>query len=87
MRERITPRGTLPLRAFFASAIDTGAGEASSTAVQALIRQLVDAEDPRRPLSDARLAEALKAAGIPVARRSAAARTAVRTFLDTRVIA
>ncbi|HET8818031.1 MAG TPA: RNA polymerase factor sigma-54 [Xanthomonadaceae bacterium] len=67
-----TPRGTLPLRAFFASGIDTGGGEASSTAVQALIRQLVDAEDPRRPLSDARLADALKAAGIPVARRTVA---------------
>jgi RNA polymerase sigma-54 factor len=67
-----TPRGTLPLRAFFASGIDTAGGEASSTAVQALIRQLVGAEDPRRPLSDARLADALKAAGIPVARRTVA---------------
>ena len=67
-----TPRGTLPLRAFFASGIDTGGGEASSTAVQALIRRLVEAEDPRRPLSDARLAEALKAAGVPVARRTVA---------------
>ena len=67
-----TPRGTLPLRAFFASAIDTGGGEASSTAVQAMIRRLVEAEDPRRPLSDARLADALKAAGIPVARRTVA---------------
>ena len=67
-----TPRGTLPLRAFFASGIDTGGGEASSTAVQAMIRQLVEAEDPRHPLSDARLAEALKAAGVPVARRTVA---------------
>ena len=67
-----TPRGTLPLRAFFASGIDTGGGEASSTAVQAMIRRLVEAEDPRRPLSDARLAEALKAAGVPVARRTVA---------------
>ena len=67
-----TPRGTLPLRAFFSSGIETGAGETSSTAIQALIRRLVDAEDPRRPLSDARLADALKAAGIPVARRTVA---------------
>lgn len=67
-----TPRGTIPLRAFFASGIDTGGGEASSTAVQALIRRLVEAEDPRHPLSDARLAEALKAAGVPVARRTVA---------------
>jgi RNA polymerase sigma-54 factor len=68
-----TPRGTLPLRAFFASGIDTeGGGEASSIAVQAMIRKLVEAEDPRKPLSDARLAESLKAAGVPVARRTVA---------------
>jgi RNA polymerase sigma-54 factor len=68
-----TPRGTLPLRAFFASGIDTGGGtEASSTAIQSMIRQLIDAEDPRKPLSDARLAETLKAGGIPVARRTVA---------------
>jgi RNA polymerase sigma-54 factor len=68
-----TPRGTLPLKAFFASGIDTGGGgEASSTAIQSMIRRLVEAEDPRRPLSDARLADALKAAGVPVARRTVA---------------
>ena len=68
-----TPRGTVPLRAFFASGIGTGAGgEASSTAIQSMIRRLVDAEDPRKPLSDARLADALKATGVPVARRTVA---------------
>ena len=68
-----TPRGTLPLRAFFASGIDTGGGgEASSTAIQSMIRRLLEAEDPRKPLSDARLADALKAAGVPVARRTVA---------------
>jgi RNA polymerase sigma-54 factor len=68
-----TPRGTLPLRAFFASGIDTGGGgEASSTAIQDMIRRLVEAEDPRKPLSDARLAESLKASGVPVARRTVA---------------
>ncbi len=68
-----TPRGTVPLRAFFASGIDTGSGgEASSTAIQAMIRQLIDAENPRKPLSDARLAETLKATGVPVARRTVA---------------
>jgi len=68
-----TPRGTVPLRAFFASGIDTGGGgEASSTAIQSMIRQLIDAENPRKPLSDARLAETLKATGVPVARRTVA---------------
>jgi RNA polymerase sigma-54 factor len=68
-----TPRGTIPLRAFFASGIETGGGgEASSTAIQAMIRTLIENEDPRRPLSDARLAETLKATGVPVARRTVA---------------
>ncbi|MGV8959659.1 MAG: RNA polymerase factor sigma-54 [Stenotrophomonas sp.] len=68
-----TPRGTLPLRAFFASGIDTeGGGEASSTAIQSMIRRLIDAENPRKPLSDAKLAELLKTTGIPVARRTVA---------------
>jgi len=68
-----TPRGTLPLRAFFASGIDTGGGgEASSTAIQSMIRNLISAENPRKPLSDAKLAEALKTSGIPVARRTVA---------------
>jgi RNA polymerase sigma-54 factor len=68
-----TPRGTMPLRAFFASGIDTGGGgEASSTAIQAMLRRLIEAEDPRKPLSDARLADMLKAGGVPVARRTVA---------------
>ena len=68
-----TPRGTIPLRRFFASGIDTDAGgEASSTAIQAMIRALISAEDPQKPLSDARLAETLKAGGVPVARRTVA---------------
>lgn len=68
-----TPRGTVPLRAFFASGIDTeGGGGASSTAIQAMIRELIQAENPRKPLSDASLAQTLKAAGVPVARRTVA---------------
>jgi RNA polymerase sigma-54 factor len=68
-----TPRGTLPLRSFFASGIDTdGGGEASSTAIQSMIKDLIAAENPRKPLSDARLAETLKASGVPVARRTVA---------------
>ncbi len=68
-----TPRGTLPLKAFFASGIDTdGGGEASSTAIQAMIKRLVEQENPRKPLSDAKLADLLKAAGVPVARRTVA---------------
>lgn len=68
-----TPRGTLPLKAFFASGIDTGGGGgASSTAIQSMIRNLIDEENPRKPLSDAKLADLLKQGGIPVARRTVA---------------
>lgn len=69
----LTPRGTLPLRSFFASGIGTdGGGEASSTAIQSMIKRLIDAENPRKPLSDAKLADTLKASGVPVARRTVA---------------
>ena len=68
-----TPRGTIPLRDFFASGIETGnGGSASSTASQEMIRKLVEAEDQRKPLSDARLADILKSGGVPVARRTVA---------------
>jgi IS30 family transposase len=49
-----------------------GGGEASSTAIQAMIRRLIDDENPRKPLSDAKLADLLKSSGIPVARRTVA---------------
>lgn len=68
-----TPRGTLPLRAFFASGVGTGTQEeTSSAAVQSMIRQLIAAENPRKPLSDARLCDSLRSAGVPVARRTVA---------------
>jgi RNA polymerase sigma-54 factor len=68
-----TPRGVFELKYFFGSHVstDTG-GAASSTAIRALIRQLVDAEDRKKPLSDARIAEVLGQQGIVVARRTIA---------------
>ena len=68
-----SPRGVYELKYFFGShvATDTG-GAASSTAIRALIKQLVGAEDGKKPLSDARLAEILGEQGIVVARRTVA---------------
>jgi RNA polymerase sigma-54 factor len=68
-----TPRGNFELKYFFGShvATDTG-GAASSTAIRALIKQLVAAEDARAPLSDARIAQILGQQGIVVARRTIA---------------
>ncbi len=68
-----TPRGTFEFKFFFSSGIATEhGGAASATAIQAMIRKRVESEDPRAPLSDQKLAEILKAEGIPVARRTVA---------------
>jgi RNA polymerase sigma-54 factor len=68
-----TPRGTYELKYFFGShvATDTG-GAASSTAIRALIKQLVAAEDTKAPLSDSRISQILGEQGIVVARRTIA---------------
>ena len=68
-----TPRGVLPLRYFFSAALATGfGGEVSATAVQAQIKTLVGEEDPKKPLSDSRIAELLRRQDIRVARRTVA---------------
>lgn len=68
-----TPRGTFEFKHFFSSGVSTvDGGSASSTAIQAMIKRLIDAESPRKPLSDARLTDLLRAEGITVARRTVA---------------
>ena len=68
-----TPRGTYELKYFFGSHVATEAGgAASSTAIRALIKQLVGAEDTHAPLSDSRIAQVLGEQGIVVARRTIA---------------
>ena len=68
-----TPQGTFELKYFFGSSLNTDAGgNASSTAVRALIRQFVIAEDIKKPLSDNQLSSMLEEQGIQVARRTVA---------------
>ena len=68
-----TPYGTFELKYFFGSSLNTDAGgNASSTAVRALIQQLVAAESPAKPLSDSQLSQMLEEQGIHVARRTVA---------------
>jgi len=68
-----TPLGTFELKYFFGSSLGTESGaNASSTAVRALIRQFIDAESPKKPLSDNQLSEMLKEQGIGCARRTVA---------------
>jgi len=68
-----TPFGTYELKYFFGSSLNTEAGgNASSTAVRALIKQFIAAEDPKKPLSDNHLSDMLAEQGIQVARRTVA---------------
>ena len=69
----LTPAGTFELKYFFGSHVSTeSGGAASSTAIRAVIRQLVESEDSRQPLSDNRIAEMLGDQGFMVARRTVA---------------
>lgn len=68
-----SPRGIFELKYFFSSHVNTeGGGEASSTAIRALVRKLIAAENPVKPLSDSKLTTLLSAQGIMVARRTVA---------------
>ncbi|MDO4591462.1 MAG: RNA polymerase factor sigma-54 [Comamonadaceae bacterium] len=68
-----TPHGTYELKFFFGSGLGTETGSnASSTAVRALIKQFVAAENAKKPLSDSQIAEMLKEQGIECARRTVA---------------
>ena len=68
-----TPRGTLELKYFFSSHVGTdGGGEASSTAIKEHLKELIGAENPKKPLSDNKLSELLAARGFKVARRTVA---------------
>lgn len=68
-----TPKGIFELKYFFSSHVSTsGGGECSSTAIRAIIKKLVAAENVRKPLSDIKIAELLEEKGINVARRTIA---------------
>ena len=68
-----TPRGVLEFKYFFSSHLSTTSGtDASSTATRARIRKLILAEDPKKPLSDNKIAALLSEEGIKVARRTVA---------------
>lgn len=68
-----SPRGIFELKYFFSSHVNTeNGGEVSSTAIRALIRKLITAENPTKPLSDSKLTHLLSEKGIIVARRTIA---------------
>ncbi len=68
-----TPRGIYELKYFFSSHVATSErGEASSTAIRAMLKKLIADEPPRKPLSDSKLADLLAESGIQIARRTVA---------------
>ena len=68
-----TPRGIFELKYFFSSHVSTDeGGECSSTAIRAMIKKLISAETPKKPLSDSKIAAMLGDQGINVARRTVA---------------
>ncbi|MBY0483630.1 RNA polymerase factor sigma-54 [Nitrosomonas sp.] len=68
-----TPRGIFELKYFFGSHVSTDSGGAcSATAIRALIKQLIQEENPKKPLSDNRISTILEQQGIVVARRTIA---------------
>jgi RNA polymerase sigma-54 factor len=66
----MTPRGLIELKYFFGSHVESEGNACSSTAVRALIRQIISSEDPVCPLSDVKVARVLKQKGVAVARRT-----------------
>lgn len=69
----LTPHGMFELKYFFGSHVATEAGgEASSTAIRALIKQLIGAEDTKNPFSDSKITDMLAEQGMVVARRTVA---------------
>ena len=68
-----TPHGLFELKYFFSSHVSTtSGGECSSTAIRAIIKKFISAENPGKPLSDNKIATMLKEQGVKVARRTIA---------------
>ncbi|MGP5272955.1 RNA polymerase factor sigma-54 [Psychrobacter faecalis] len=68
----LTPQGLFSLKHFFSSHVSSSDGDISSTAISAMIKQLIADEDPKKPLSDSRIKDFLFAEGIDIARRTVA---------------
>lgn len=68
-----TPQGVIPYKSFFSAKLETAEGEVTSQkSIMTRIQQLVDNEDPKKPLSDSKIVSTLKEEGIVIARRTVA---------------
>lgn len=68
----LTPQGVFPLKYFFSSHVQSTDGDVSSTAISAMIQEMIDNEDPKKPLSDSQLTKLLEEKGMSIARRTVA---------------
>ena len=68
----LTPQGLFSLKHFFSSHVSSSDGDISSTAISAMIKQLIADEEPKKPLSDSKIKDYLLAEGIDIARRTVA---------------
>ena len=68
-----TPRGLFELKYFFTSGISTNKGaDVSSTSIKAVLKEIIEGEDPKKPYSDQQLSNILKERGISISRRTVA---------------
>ena len=68
----LTPQGLFSLKHFFSSHVSSSDGDISSTAISAMIKELIADEEPKKPLSDSKIKDYLSAEGIDIARRTVA---------------
>lgn len=66
----LTPQGVHSLKYFFSSHVSSDDGEVSSTAISAMVKEMIDGEDARKPLSDSELTRRLEEKGVTIARRT-----------------
>lgn len=67
-----TPRGVFELKFFFSSGLSTNKGDMSSTSIKCMIKDLIEEENPKKPYSDQKISDILKAKGISISRRTVA---------------
>ena len=68
-----TPRGVFPLKFFFSAGLDSNSGtEVAAKAVKIMIKDIIDAENPSKPLSDKKIVDLLQESGLKIARRTVA---------------
>lgn len=67
-----TPKGLYELKYFFTSGLTTSSGEISSTSIKSMIKDLIEQENSKKPYSDQKISDILKAKGIDISRRTVA---------------